>query len=162
MGDGGKRYATYTEEMCRKMSEVVQYADIVVPNVTEACLLTGTQYKEEWSSGELERLAEQIAGSGPAKVVITGIEKKNHVANLCYEKGAGYEMIQTEKIGSPRSGTGDIFAAIIAADAVNGTGLTESVRKASGFIGQCIQRSVELEIPLADGICFEELLYLLK
>ena len=75
MGDGGKRYATYTEEMCRKMSEVVQYADIVVPNVTEACLLTGTQYKEEWSSGELERLAEQIAGSGPAKVVITGIEK---------------------------------------------------------------------------------------
>ena len=72
------------------------------------------------------------------------------------------EMIQTEKIGSPRSGTGDIFAAIIAADAVNGTGLTESVRKASGFIGKCIQRSVELEIPLADGICFEELLYLLK
>ncbi len=55
-------------------------------------------------------------------------------------------MIQTEKIGSPRSGTGDIFAAIIAADAVNGTGLTESVRKASGFIGKCIQRSVELEI----------------
>ena len=129
------------------MSEVVQYADIVVPNVTEACLLTGTQYKEEWSIGELERLAEKIAGSGPAKVVITGIEKKNYVANLCYEKGAGYEMIQTEKIGSPRSGTGDIFAAIIAADAVNGTGLTESVRKASGFIGKCIQRSVELEIP---------------
>ena len=162
MDDGGERYATYTEEMCRKMSEVVQYADIVVPNVTEACLLTGTQYKEEWSIGELERLAEKIAGSGPAKVVITGIEKKNYVANLCYEKGAGYEMIQTEKIGSPRSGTGDIFAAIIAADAVNGTGLTESVRKASGFIGKCIQRSVELEIPLADGICFEELLYLLK
>ena len=111
---------------------------------------------------DLERLAEKIAGSGPAKVVITGIEKKNYVANLCYEKGAGYEMIQTEKIGRPRSGTGDIFAAIIAADAVNGTGLTESVRKASGFIGKCIQRSVELEIPLADGICFEELLYLLK
>lgn len=109
MGDGGKRYATYTEEMCRKMSEVVQYADIVVPNVTEACLLTGTQYKEEWSSGELERLAEQIAGSGPAKVVITGIEKKNHVANLCYEKGAGYEMIQTEKIGSPRFGNRRYF-----------------------------------------------------
>ncbi len=82
---------------------------LLCQNVTEACLLTGTQYKEEWSIGELERLAEKIAGSGPAKVVITGIEKKNYVANLCYEKGAGYEMIQTEKIGSPRSGNRRYF-----------------------------------------------------
>ena len=84
------------------------------------------------------------------------------MANFCYEMGQEGYFIKTEKAGMSRSGTGDIFSAIIAADAVNGTGLTESVRKASGFIGKCIQRSVELEIPLADGICFEELLYLLK
>ena len=156
MGDGGKRYATYTEEMCRKMSEVVQYADIVVPNVTEACLLTGTQYKEEWSSGELERLAEQIAGSGPAKVVITGIEKKNHVANLCYEKGKECKVLRTHRIGTSRSGTGDIFSAILAADAVNGVAFEESVKKASNFIKKCILSSIERNIPLTDGVCFED------
>nr|WP_178630075.1 pyridoxamine kinase [uncultured Mediterraneibacter sp.] len=162
MGDYGKPYATYTEQMCREMIHLVRYADIVVPNVTEACILTGTPYKEKWTTKELYVLAEKIAEIGPEKVVITGIPQKTYVSNLCYEKGKGHEMIRTHKIGNSRSGTGDIFSAIISADAVNGVEFTKSVRKASKFIKQCIQKSIEMEIPLTDGVCFEELLYTLK
>lgn len=162
MGDYGKPYATYTEQMCREMIHLVRYADIVVPNVTEACILTGTPYKEKWTTKELYVLAEKIAETGPEKVVITGIPQKTYVSNLCYEKGKGYEMIRTHKIGNSRSGTGDIFSAIISADAVNGVEFTKSVRKASKFIKQCIQKSIEMDIPLTDGVCFEELLYTLK
>ena len=162
MGDYGKPYATYTEQMCREMIHLVRYADIVVPNVTEACILTGTPYKEKWMTKELYVLAEKIAEIGPEKVVITGIPQKTYVSNLCYEKGKGHEMIRTHKIGNSRSGTGDIFSAIISADAVNGVEFTKSVRKASKFIKQCIQKSIEMEIPLTDGVCFEELLYTLK
>ena len=162
MGDYGKPYATYTEQMCREMIHLVRYADIVVPNVTEACILTGTPYKEKWTTKELHVLAEKIAEIGPEKVVITGIPQKTYVSNLCYEKGKGHEMIRTHKIGNSRSGTGDIFSAIISADAVNGVEFTKSVRKASRFIKQCIQKSIEMDIPLTDGMCFEELLYTLK
>lgn len=162
MGDYGKPYPTYTEEMCQKMSRLVQYADIVVPNVTEACILTGTSYKERWTTKELCVLAEKIAQMGPEKVVITGIPQKTYVSNLCYEKEKGYEMIRTHKVGNSRSGTGDIFSAIISADAVNGAEFTKSVRKASKFIKQCIQKSIEMDLPLTDGVCFEELLYTLK
>lgn len=162
MGDYGKPYATYTEQMCREMIHLVRYADIVVPNVTEACILTRTPYKEKWTTKELYVLAEKIAEIGPEKVVITGIPQKTYVSNLCYEKGKGHEMIRTHKIGNSRSGTGDIFSAIISADAVNGVEFTKSVRKASKFIKQCIQKSIEMEIPLTDGVCFEELLYTLK
>ena len=162
MGDYGKEYPTYTEEMCSQMIELVRYADIVVPNVTEACILTGTPYKEKWTTRELLTLAEKIGEIGPEKIVITGIPQKTYVSNFCLEKGKGYELIRTHKIGSSRSGTGDIFSAIIAADAVNGVEFTQSVRKASKFIKKCIQRSIEMDLPLTDGVCFEEELYTLK
>ena len=162
MGDNGEAYSTYTEEMCRQMIRLVRYADVVVPNVTEACILTGTPYKERWTTRELAKMAEQIVQTGPEKVVITGIPQKTYVSNLCFEKGKGYEMIRTHKVGHSRCGTGDIFSAIIAADAVNGVEFTKSVRKASAFIKKCIQKSIEMEIPLTDGVCFEELMGLLK
>lgn len=63
-------------------------------------------------------MAEQIVQTGPEKVVITGIPQKTYVSNLCYEKGKGYEMIRTHKVGHSRCVRDDIFSAIIAADAV--------------------------------------------
>ncbi|MDD6744089.1 MAG: pyridoxamine kinase [Roseburia porci] len=161
MGDNGKAYATYTGEMCRKMAHLVSLADIVMPNVTEACILTGTDYREKWSEKELLLLAEKIAQMGPERVVITGIQQKSYVANFCYEKGRDYELIRTKKIGSSRPGTGDIFSAIIAADAVNQVEFTQSVRKASRFIRRCIEKSIEMGLPLEDGVCFEEFLHTL-
>ena len=78
------------------------------------------------------------------------------------EKGEEPKVQRSHKVGTQRSGTGDIFTAIIAADAVNGVPFPQSVKKASHFIKKCIERSVELEIPLTDGVCFEEVLYTLK
>lgn len=162
MGDYGKPYATYTKGMCQNMIQLVRQADIVVPNVTEACILTGTPYKERWTTRELCQMAEKISQTGPEKIVITGIPQKTYVSNFCYEKGKGYQMIRIHKIGNSRSGTGDIFSAIIAADAVHQVEFVESVRKASKFITKCIQKSMEMEIPLTDGVCFEEVLHTLK
>ena len=71
-------------------------------------------------------------------------------------------MIKTVRIGSPRSGTGDIFSSIIVADAVNGVTLDCSIKKASHFIKKCIQKAIDMDIPLTDGVPFEELLEQLK
>ena len=74
MGDNGKSYATYTEEMCQEMRRLVTLADIITPNLTEACILTGTGYHEEkWKMKELRKLAMELRRMGPKKVVITGI-----------------------------------------------------------------------------------------
>lgn len=161
MGDYGKLYPTYTEEMCGNLIHLVRQADIVVPNVTEAAILTGTKYKETWTIRELFTMAEKLSANGPKKVVITGIPQKTYVSNFCYEADGNYSIIRTHKIGNSRSGTGDIFSAIIAADAVNGVDFATSVRKASKFIKKCILKSIELDIPLTDGVCFEELLHTL-
>ena len=162
MGDYGKPYSTYTPEMCEEMKKLVSYADILTPNVTEACILTDTPYREDFHMKDYRRMAEQLCEKGPKKIVITGIMQGEFVANYCYEKGEEPKVQRSHKVGTQRSGTGDIFTAIIVADAVNGVPFPQSVKKASHFIKKCIERSVELEIPLTDGVCFEEVLYTLK
>jgi len=110
---------------------------------------------------ELKAMAEKLVAqseSRQAKVVITGIRRGSFLANFCYENEK-VTVVKTKKIGESRSGTGDVFSAILAADAVNNVDFTESVKKASVFIKECIKRSVEMELPLTDGVCFEECLY---
>ncbi|MFR8335914.1 MAG: hypothetical protein ACLVAW_03955 [Eisenbergiella massiliensis] len=63
--------------------------------------------------------------------------------------------------GESRPGTGDIFASIIAADAVNGLPFPASVEKAAAFVRTCTKASSELHIPQPQGVCFENFLYLL-
>lgn len=162
MGDYGKPYPTYTEEMCGEMKKLVEFADILTPNVTEACVLTDTPYKEKWKIEEIQEMAEKIHAMGPKKIAITGIVQGGFIANFCYEEGQQPKVLRTHKEGTQRSGTGDIFASIIAADAANGVPFYKSVKKASDFIKKCIIRSQELDIPLTDGVCFEEVLGKLK
>ena len=162
MGDYGKMYPTYSMETCLKMRELIPLADIVTPNLTEACILAGIPYEEKWSRKKLLWLAQHLSAMGPEKVVITGIIQGEFIANYCYEKGQEPCMFRTVKAGTQRSGTGDIFASIVAADAVNGVSFEQSVKKAGRFIKKCIVKSIEMGIPLTDGVCFEEFLHNLK
>lgn len=163
MGDHGKTYSTYTPELCQSMKQLVAYADILTPNLTEACILTDTPFHEgHWTMKELDELAHELAKQGPEKIVITGVPQKKFVSNLIFEKGGETKLLRTLRIGSERSGTGDVFSSIVAADAVNHVPFEESVRKASHFIKKCILRSIELGLPKTDGVCFEEFLTTLK
>ena len=162
MGDYGKIYATYTKEMCEEMKKLVQYADIITPNITELCILTDTPYQEKWKISELEKMTEELAEKGPKKIVVTGIVQKEFIANFCYEKGKSPKILRCHRVGTQRSGTGDVFSSIIAADAVNQVPFDKSVKKASNFIKKCIVKSIEMDIPVTDGVCFEELLQTLK
>lgn len=163
MGDNGKTYSTYTKPMCEEMKRLVGFADIITPNMTEACILTDTVYHEDkWRMKEIEALARKLGQMGPRKVVITGIPQGDFIANYCYDQDGESKLLRTLKVGTQRCGTGDIFAAIITADAVNGVPFWQSVKKASNFIKKCIRKSIEMEIPLTDGVCFEELLGTLR
>ncbi|MCI8669110.1 MAG: pyridoxamine kinase [Lachnospiraceae bacterium] len=163
MGDYGKPYATYTKPMCEEMRQLVSYADILTPNLTEACILTDTEYRPDaFKPGDIRKIAGKLREQGPKKIVITGIIQGEYIANYVLEEGITDKFLRTHKVGTERSGTGDIFSSIIAADAVNGVNFEKSVRKASNFIKKCILKSMELDIPKTDGVCFEELLTTLK
>ena len=162
MGDEGRPYGTYTPAMCQRMAELTAKADIITPNLTEACILGNIPYNSAMTCEDAGKLAQALSSAGPARVVITGIEHAGQVSNVCFERGGQPFVVQTAKLGGQRSGTGDVFSAILIADAVNGVPLAESVAKASHFVGGCVQRAIELDLPHTDGLPIEEKLHDLR
>ena len=158
MGDNGKLYSSYSPVLAEKMVSLVPFADILTPNLTEACILTKTEYNPNITKAELEKICTSLSEMGPEKIIISGLERQGDLENFIFEKGKLPVIIREHKVGSCRSGTGDVFSSIITADMVNGKSLTDSVRHASAFIAKVLRRALELQLPLTDGICFEEFL----
>lgn len=158
MGDYGALYQTYSPRLAEQMRSLVPHADILTPNLTEACILTETDYRADMDEDTLARICEKLNHMGAGNIVISGLERGDSLENFVYEPGKPPVIIAEQKAGPCRSGTGDVFSSIIAADAVNGRGLTDSVRHASSFIAKVLRRTVELDLPKTDGICFEEYL----
>ena len=150
MGDHGRAYSSITETHVQKMKELLPLADIITPNITEACLLTGTPWKDgEWTMQELSGLCERLASlclkdSVSASIVITGIRQGDFLVNFLWDDGV--------------YSTGDIFASILAADAVRGETLLSSVQKAANFVGLCIAGSEKAGTPVQEGVVFEKYL----
>lgn len=183
MGDHGRAYSSITETHVQKMKELLPLADIITPNITEACLLTGTSWKDgEWTMQELSGLCERLtdicqtasitsdeastgitaSGSdgssvGTVSIVITGIRQGDSLVNFLWDDGV-YTTVATPIAGASRPGTGDIFASILAADAVRGETLLSSVQKAANFVGLCIAGSEKAGTPVQEGVVFEKYL----
>lgn len=183
MGDHGRAYSSITETHVQKMKELLPLADIITPNITEACLLTGTPWKDgEWTMQELSGLCERLtdicqtasitsdeastgitaSGSdgssvGTVSIVITGIRQGDSLVNFLWDDGV-YTTVSTPIAGASRPGTGDIFASILAADAVRGETLLSSVQKAANFVGLCITGSEKAGTPVQEGVVFEKYL----
>lgn len=155
MGDHGKCYSSITEEHSNRLKKLLPYADILTPNLTEACLLTDTPYKEgTWSQSELLILCEKLSVLCPGRIVITGLNDNSSFLNFIWNKGV-YSTYAVPKAGNARHGTGDLFASILIADALHHVDFTASVKKAADFVALCIRGSDECNVPIKEGILFE-------
>lgn len=163
MGDYGQLYSTYTQEMCDEMKKLIKYADVMTPNLTEACRLLDIPYPDRiLHPEELQDIAKELCTRGPNKIVITGLQHNGNIRNFIYETGKPYTIIEAKKIGEDRSGTGDVFTSVVAANIVKGVDIVTAVEKAADFISKAIDYTIKIGTPVHEGICFEEYLTELK
>lgn len=156
MGDDGRTYATLTPGLCRRLGRLARHSDIMTPNLTEACILTGTPYSGKLTDTDaLLYICKKLVDMGGKNIVITGIDQGNNIGNFIYNENGSYSMYCTPFSGSRRAGTGDVFASVIAADAINDIPFEESVKTAASFVAKAIKKSDEMGIPAQDGVCFE-------
>lgn len=158
MGDYGRLYSTYDQELAESMRRLLAVADILTPNLTEACVLAGRTYDPHMADSDINALARELSEPNGAKVVITGIQRDDSLLNFVWERGRLPFVHCARKIGEDRSGTGDVFSSVILGDAINGVPFSQSVVKASSFVASAVRRSVELDIPLRAGLAIEEVL----
>lgn len=164
MGDHGKIYASYTREMCRQMKKLLTFADLVTPNLTEACELLNIPYPAGGiiSDSDLAIMAANIAAkTRGGKIVITGVtldfDDEKNISNFIYD-GGKIDVVTSQKLGGDRSGTGDVFFAIVAASIMNGENLLSAVKKAADFVTKCIIHAEKLNLAWNWGLPFEEFL----
>ena len=163
MGDYGKLYCTYTDEMCSKMQHLVKFADVLTPNLTELCRLLDINYPSNTPTHEeLYSLCKNLSQRGPSKIVITGLQRNDYIENFIFEKNKPYNIVKVKKVGVDRSGTGDVFTSIVSASLVKNEDFTSSVQKAADFISKALTYAEKINLPNNYGLCFEEFLTELK
>ena len=74
MADAGELYKTFDNSFPKKMLSLCKKADILIPNITEACLLTETPYESgPYSKDYIETLIDKLKKVTDKKIVLTGV-----------------------------------------------------------------------------------------
>ena len=163
MGDGGAKYPTYTDEMCEAMKGLVDGADVLTPNLTEASIITGIPYEsQDVDEAYVRRMTDALLGMGAKSVVLKGVvhagEKiiRNYVA---VADGDGtVEEVSGELLPYMLHGTGDLFASGLVAAVYAGKDLLSAVRFASELVRHAMQITPEQPDYEVRGVSFESVL----
>ena len=165
MADNGKLYPAFGPEFPREMAKVVARADIAVPNLTEACLLTGTPYHENFTEDEVKALLRKLCDLGAKKAVLTGVGfQPTELGVMAYDPATGeYFKYITEHVPQHYHGTGDLFASCCVGAMIDGRSLEEALKVAVDYTVECIRITVAAGKVPYYGVEFERAIpYLLK
>ena len=172
MGDNGHIFSIFSDEIRSKIKQLTLLADIIIPNLTELCILTDTDYatlQNDKSVAEFLESIHEIARTyclqGPAQIVITGIRYTNDsgqelIGNSYVTSHTTYHYA-TPNLGGSYSGTGDLFAACLAAGIAQNIPVSQIIPQASSFIQAAIADSIAHQVPSIEGINYEKFLHLL-
>lgn len=161
MADHGKVYHSYTEDMCKKMIDLAQMADLITPNLTEAAILLGEDYQAVPTTGAgIARWVERLSADGRRSVILTGVSGGDGlVGAACYDSQTGQaDLVLTQAEPGQFPGTGDLFASVVLGEVLRGSSLISATRKAVDFVRTCVAHTLELETATRDGVEFEPLL----
>ena len=165
MGDDGELYSTYTEELANGMKKLCQKADIITPNLTEACFLSGVPYSElrdmscEAAEEFAKMLTDKISEFSPADTVITGLHCRGDLVATYVRKKDFCKLHTEQHVGCNYPGTGDLFASVLLGQIMNGAPLYDAAVLASAFTRETVEYSMGYDTPVREGVSFEPLLY---
>ncbi len=157
MADNGKLYPAFDENYAKLNAGLCGEADIIVPNITEACFMTDTEYKEVYDEDYIKLLLERLAKLGAKTVVLTGVslsEGKTGVYGLQTETGR-YFTYQNDRVDAAYHGTGDIFASVCVGALTRGVNIDEAFKLAADYTRDTIKVTLDNPEKPWYGVDFE-------
>lgn len=139
MGDEGSLYPGMSNETIDNMRHLISCADYVVPNFTEASLLTNQPYSLDPKDDEIKHMIDLLRKNGSKSVVITSVQQKNGHSVWGYDhKKEEYFSIPFDMIPVRLPGTGDIFSSVLLGELMKGKNLKESTQQAMDVVRSMI------------------------
>ena len=145
MGDNGKLYRGFSDDYAAQNTLLCAKADIVVPNITEACLMTGVSYRESYDESYLNELCRRLCGMGAGMAVITGASLtagRTGVYGMDARTGKTFTY-QNDKISTSYHGTGDLFASTAVGALLRGFTVYEAMKIAADHTSDTIRVTME-------------------
>ncbi len=157
MADHGKLYSGLDEAYAAEMAKLCGQADVMLPNMTEACMLCSVPYEPQ---ADAWAMVEKLHSVYKNSVVLTGVSRQpGEIGGAVFEKGEIFYTSHEELPGSYH-GTGDMFASVLVGQLLRGASLVQAAEKAGDFVHRAIEKT--LESPAHGyGVKFEKVLSIL-
>lgn len=141
MADHGKLYKGFTLSYVEEMAKLCADADIIIPNITEAAMMTGCDYREVYDRDYINTLLDKLEALGARCIVLTGVSFTPEKTGVMIRQKGEDSYYCHNKNPQSYHGTGDIFASAFVGSLMQGKTLAESARIAADFTALCIENT---------------------
>lgn len=141
MADNGVLYSTFDMDYVEGMKKLCFCADILLPNITEACFLTGIPYKTEYDKEYILDICKKLTDSGAKTVVLTGVSYSESTTGVVVYENGEYSYYEHRKISKGCHGTGDVYASAFVGALMRGKNTFESAKIAADYTVKCIENT---------------------
>ena len=145
MADNGKLYPAFDGEYVEAMKGLCAKADFVVPNITEACFLTGVEYQTAYDRAYIDLLLEQLTAIGCKNVILTGVSYVPGRTGIVVSEMGEYAYYEHEFLSKSCQGTGDIFGSAFVGALVRGKSAYDAAAIAGNYTLSCIRYTATLD-----------------
>ncbi|MBP3588695.1 MAG: pyridoxamine kinase [Clostridia bacterium] len=161
MADRGRLYRGFEMNHVEAMTRLCAGADVTLPNVTEACLMLGEDYRDQHDRAYVEKLVRGLLELGAGAAVVTGVCLNDETVGIACCSGGDVTFFHRPRVPGHFNGTGDIFASVFTASLVRGGGFLEAAEKAMDFTSRVIAGTVSNPDHRPYGVDLEQHLHLL-
>lgn len=161
MADNGKLYYGFNLAFVEEMKKLVFSSDICIPNITEACFLTDTEYKENYDQQYTYSIIDKLSQAGAKTIVLTGVSYDEDTTGVLILENGIKSYYRHKKIDKKYHGTGDIYSSAFTGALNRGKSVYESAKIAADFVVKCIENTIDDESHWY-GVKFEPVLYQLS
>lgn len=156
MADNGVLYPAFGNEFPSAMAKVCAKADIILPNITEACFLTGMPFKTEYDEIYIKELMEGLLMLGCKTAAITGVSYEKDKLGVAYLSRDGEEFSYfTKRCPQNFHGTGDLYSSVVQGGLIRGLDTGNALALAADFVVHCIETTAVSKSARWYGVDFE-------
>ena len=154
MADDCELYPGFAADFPSKIARLIDGADYIMPNMTEAALLVGDKPRMSGHTREeIESLVSRLHALGARNVVLTGVSFSPDELGTAVSDGRSVAYDFNRRLTRTAHGTGDMFASVFAGAVLRGRSAIDAAALAADIVCMAIEATAPDHVY---GVSFEK------